>query len=66
MNSILTVEAHQPSSHSKIGWQMFTDAAIQHISAKNENVVFLLWGAFAHQKEILINANKHLILKTMS
>lgn len=64
LNSVLTVEAHQPSSHSKIGWQKFTDAVIQHISTQNKNLVFLLWGAYAHQKENLINTNEHLVLKT--
>jgi uracil-DNA glycosylase len=64
LNSVLTVEAHQPTSHGKIGWQKFTDAVIQHISAQNKNLVFLLWGGFAHQKENLINTNEHLVLKT--
>jgi uracil-DNA glycosylase len=64
LNSVLTVEVHQPASHSKLGWQIFTDSVIQLIASKNKNVVFLLWGAFAHQKEILINAGDHLILKT--
>jgi uracil-DNA glycosylase len=64
LNSVLTVEAHQPSSHSKIGWQKFTDAVIQHISASNKHLVFLLWGSFAHQKEYLINHTENLVLKT--
>lgn len=63
LNAILTVEKDQPASHRHIGWQQFTDATIRLISDKKEHVAFLLWGAFAQQKEVLIDAGKHLILK---
>jgi len=62
LNSVLTVQAHQPASHSKVGWQHFTDFVINAISDKLENVVFILWGNFALQKSILIDESKHLIL----
>ena len=64
LNAILTVEAGKPASHSQIGWEKFTDSVIQTISDKKENIVFLLWGAFAQSKEYLIDKNKHFILKT--
>ncbi|MFM2047802.1 MAG: uracil-DNA glycosylase [Bacteroidota bacterium] len=63
LNAFLTVRANSPLSHSKIGWEIFTDAVIKLISEKNNGVVFLLWGAFAQQKAALVDANKHLILK---
>ncbi len=63
LNASLTVRAGEPMSHSRIGWQIFTDTVIKKISALRENVVFLLWGKFAQEKEILIDHNKHCILK---
>ncbi|RAL57782.1 uracil-DNA glycosylase [Candidatus Gracilibacteria bacterium GN02-872] len=64
LNAILTVEGGKPASHSQIGWEKFTDEVIKQISEKKENVVFLLWGAFAQSKEKLIDEKKHFILKT--
>lgn len=63
LNAVLTVKANSPASHSKIGWEEFTDAVIKWISDNKENVVFLLWWAFAQSKENLIDKNKHLVLK---
>ena len=62
MNAILTVEASQPGSHKHLGWERFTDQVILHLSNKKQNLVFLLWGAFAGRKKGLIDAEKHLIL----
>lgn len=62
LNAILTVRANEPASHSKAGWQQFTDAVISTISKKREGVVFLLWGNFAKQKAQLIDSAKHHIL----
>ncbi len=63
LNAILTVRANEPASHQKIGWMNFTDAVIQKISDERTGVVFLLWGRFAQDKQILIDETKHLILK---
>ena len=62
LNAALTVEAHQPMSHSKIGWHRFTNEVIRIISKKKENVVFLLWGNFAKSKQEFIDTQKHLVL----
>ena len=62
LNSSLTVRAHQPASHSGMGWEKFTDAAIRSLSDNRENLVFLLWGAHAARKADLIDRNKHLVL----
>lgn len=63
LNSVLTVEQGNPGSHSDIGWQSFTDAAISALSKRNDVVVFMLWGKYAQSKEKLIDINKHAILK---
>lgn len=62
LNSVLTVEEGKAASHSKMGWQTFTDAVIQLVSAQHEHVVFLLWGQYAQRKIHLIDSSKHLIL----
>lgn len=62
LNSILTVRAGEPASHSRIGWETFTDAVIRMISERKKGVVFLLWGKFACNKAALIDDRKHHIL----
>ncbi len=63
LNASLTVVASTPMSHSGIGWHIFTDEVIKHISNDKSNVVFLLWGKFAQNKEALIDTAKHKVLK---
>ena len=62
LNTTLTVRENYPNSHKHLKWTLFTDNVISKISSKKQNVVFLLWGAFAQKKEILIDSSKHLIL----
>jgi uracil-DNA glycosylase len=62
LNTVLTVEAHIPNSHKKYGWESFTEEVIKTISAAQNGVVFLLWGAQAQQKAKLIDGSKHHIL----
>lgn len=63
LNASLTVEANKPMSNSTIGWHIFTDEVIKHISKDKEQVVFMLWGKFAQNKESLIDTTKHKVLK---
>jgi uracil-DNA glycosylase len=63
LNASLTVRANEPMSHAKSGWAAFTDAVIKKISDQKEQVVFLLWGKFAQEKQVLIDETKHCILK---
>lgn len=63
LNAILTVRAHEPASHSKIGWEQFTDAVIRRISEEKTGVIFLLWGNFARNKKYLIDSDKHFVLE---
>ena len=64
LNAILTVEKNSPASHSKMGWENFTDYIIENISEKNENVVFVLWGSYARSKNKLIDSSKHKIIES--
>ena len=64
LNATLTVQAHEPNSHKNIGWETFTDFIIKQISDEKENVVFVLWGAFAQKKASLINEKKHFIIQS--
>jgi len=64
LNAMLTVEARNPASHQKIGWQTFTDAVIRAVSDQKEGVVFLLWGNFAKSKKPLIDTSKHYVLES--
>jgi uracil-DNA glycosylase len=63
LNTALTVEAGKAGSHSKIGWQLFTDAVIRAVSKHCENVVFMLWGNHAKAKRVLIDTTKHCVLE---
>ena len=65
LNSVLTVESGKANSHKNIGWEQFTESAIELISKKKEKLVFLLWGSYAHKKEAFIDTGKHLVLKSV-
>lgn len=62
LNATLTVRANTPGSHQNKGWEQFTDEVIRRISSEKENVVFLLWGAYAQKKGEIIDRQKHLVL----
>lgn len=64
LNATLSVRAHSPNSHKDIGWEQLTNYIIKEISEKKENVVFVLWGAFAQKKAEFINPDKHFIIKS--
>lgn len=63
LNAALSVRANEPASHAKIGWMDFTDAVIRKIADEKKGVVFLLWGKFAQEKQVLIDETKHHVLK---
>ncbi len=64
LNATLTVRAGQAGSHQNKGWENFTDAVIKTLSEKKENLIFILWGAFAQAKEKLIDTSRHYIIKS--
>jgi uracil-DNA glycosylase len=62
LNTVLTVRAHEPGSHKGKGWEKFTDEIIRQVNAKDDRVVFLLWGAPAQKKIKLIDTDRHAIV----
>ena len=64
LNATLTVRAHQAASHQGRGWEQLTDAAVTALSARRENLVFLLWGNYAKRKGAVIDRSKHLVLES--
>lgn len=63
LNAVLTVRSGEAASHSKIGWEEFTDAVIKYLSDNCEGVVFMLWGNFARGKRDLIDRSRHHVLE---
>lgn len=63
LNAFLSVRKKTPASHSKIGWEQFTNAVIKKLSDEREGIIFLLWGRFAQNKAELIDGSKHHIIK---
>lgn len=63
LNTTLTVRAGKPLSHHGIGWERFTDSVIKTLSERKKGLVFLLWGKNAQTKEMLIDPQKHTLLK---
>ena len=63
LNSVLTVEHSKPASHQGKGWETFTDKVVKVLNDQTENLVFLLWGAYAQRKGRAIDGAKHLVLK---
>jgi uracil-DNA glycosylase len=63
LNAFLTVRANEPLSHSKTGWEEFTNGVISRLSEKKQGIIFMLWGKFAQSKQVLIDETKHYVLK---
>lgn len=63
LNTVLTVRAHQANSHRGIGWEQFTDAAIQVLAGQDRPMAFILWGKPAQMKKAMLHNPKHLILE---
>lgn len=63
LNAILTVRCGEAASHSKIGWEQFTDAVISYLSDNCDGIIFMLWGNFARTKSALIDHSRHYVLE---
>ena len=59
------IRAHQANSHSMLGWQKFTDAAIQALAQHREHLVYMLWGGYARSKSYMIDKQKNLVLESV-
>tara|TARA_B100000579_G_scaffold189336_1_gene154569 strand:+ start:65564 stop:66244 length:681 start_codon:yes stop_codon:yes gene_type:complete len=64
LNTTLTVEKNKPLSHSKIGWEIFTDEVIKTLNRSKNNLVFILWGKFAQSKTKFIDTSKHYVISS--
>ncbi len=64
LNSVLTVEAGKSNSHAGKGWEVFTDKIIEVVNQNCDNVVFVLWGAYAQKKGNTIDTTRHIIIKS--
>ena len=65
LNATLTVRAHLANSHASLGWQNFTDAAIQALAAGRQHIVYMLWGGFARSKAYMIDRQRNLVLESV-
>ena len=65
LNATLTVRESMPGSHSKIGWERFTDSVISLLNEREKPVVFMLWGNYAKKKKALITNKQHLVLESV-
>ncbi len=65
LNATLTVRAHLANSHSALGWQQFTDAAIRALASQREHIVYMLWGGYARSKAYMIDKTKNLVLESV-
>lgn len=65
LNASLTVREHAPQSHSGIGWEKLTDAAVAALANSRSNIVFMLWGSYAIRKGAMIDRSKHLVLTSV-
>ncbi|MNJ92852.1 Uracil-DNA glycosylase [compost metagenome] len=64
LNSVLTVENGKAASHQGQGWEQFTDKIIALINEQRENVVFVLWGAYAQKKASFVDRKRHFVLES--
>jgi len=63
LNSVLTVEMGQAASHRDRGWERFTDRIIREVNAREQPIVFMLWGSYAQKKAAFVDTERHFVLK---
>jgi uracil-DNA glycosylase len=64
LNSVLSVREGEANSHSKKGWEQFTDAVITKLNQK-EGVVYLLWGSKAQEKAKNVDEDLNCVLNSV-
>jgi uracil-DNA glycosylase len=64
LNSVLTVESGHTNSHQGKGWELFTDAVIKQLNNQSQPIAFVLWGAYAQKKGVIINKPHHFIIRS--
>ncbi len=65
LNSVLTVRESAAGSHSKRGWEQFTDRVVRELNSRRENIVFVLWGAYAQKKGAFIDRTRHFVIESV-
>ena len=65
LNAVLTVRAHEATSHAGKGWEQFTDAVVQAIARQKQGIVYMLWGSYAQRKASMVDPQRNCILKTV-
>ncbi|XP_056359931.1 uracil-DNA glycosylase [Oenanthe melanoleuca] len=65
LNAVLTVRAHQATSHKERGWEQFTDVVVSWLNKNLQGLVFMLWGAYAQRKGSSIDRKRHHVLQTV-
>ena len=65
LNATLTVAAHRAGSHQGRGWETFTDAVVRALATERENLVFILWGAYAQKKGAFIDRARHCVIASV-
>ena len=64
LNATLTVRAGQAGSHQGKGWELFTDEVLRRVNAKEQRVVFILWGTYARKKKALLDLDRHIVIES--
>jgi len=64
LNTVLTVEKNQAFSHREQGWEKFTDRIIEILDERKDPIIFILWGAHAHKKKVLLKSGRHFTIES--
>lgn len=64
LNTVLTVDAHQPLSHRKQGWETFTDRVVAELGRSGPPAVFVFWGNAAREKEKRVTYPGHEVISS--
>jgi uracil-DNA glycosylase len=62
INAVMTVEEGKANAHKGKGWEHFSDKIIALVNEHCENVVFVLWGAYAQKKGRFIDTSRHMVI----
>jgi uracil-DNA glycosylase len=65
LNAVLTVEDGKAAAHAGKGWEQFTDKIIHVLNEEKENIVFILWGAYAQKKASFVDRKKHFVIESV-
>lgn len=64
LNATFTVVEGQRGSHRGIGWEALSTEAIRYLNEHFTGIVYILWGKDAQPKEMYVNSDTNLIIKS--